>query len=241
MRVLLLGHNGMLGHIVARYLSDKGIQVTTTNYRFSSEEFSQLVLNYNGDYIINCIGSIPQRTKNFEINYKLPEWLDNLALTKIIHPGTDCEMDDDEYGISKKKARDYIVSKGLKTKILKTSIIGPELNSSASLLEWFLNSEGEVGGYTKAMWSGITTLEWAKQCLELMNNWSNYRTETVLEGTCISKYTLLNMIKKIFNKDITIVPNGNVDLNKCLVGDIQTKTIAEQLEELKQYYYDFKS
>ena len=42
---------------------------------------------------------------------------------KIIHPSTDCEMDNDDYGLSKKKAADYIKNKGTKTKMLQTSII----------------------------------------------------------------------------------------------------------------------
>ena len=48
---------------------------------------------------------------------------------KIIHPGTDCEMDDDDYGNSKRIASEWIKSSGQNTKIIKTSILGPELNT----------------------------------------------------------------------------------------------------------------
>lgn len=237
MRVLVLGHRGMLGHMVRKYLLDQGVEVFTTRERYLTPAFADDVTFFRGDYIINCIGAIPQRTKDFAINIDLPRWLDILATTKVIHPGTDCEMDADAYGISKKKARDYIVSEGTRTKILKASIIGPEINSTASLLEWFLNSEGEVGGYTKAMWNGITTLEWAKQCYKLMHDWDNYSTETIIEGTCVSKFDLLSLAKEVFNKDITINPNSNVEIDKCLVGDLKAIHIKEQLEELREYYY----
>lgn len=241
MRVLVLGHKGMLGHMVTKYLSEQGVEVKTTQQRYLTPDFADEVAFFKGDYIINCIGAIPQRTKDFTINTDLPRWLDILASTRVIHPGTDCEMDADAYGVSKKKARDYILTEGTRTKILKASIIGPELNSTANLLEWFLNSEGKVGGYTKAMWNGLTTLEWAKQCYKLMCHWDGYDTETVIEGTCLSKFDLLSLVKEVFGKEIEVEPNPNVEINKCLIGDIKTISIEEQLRELKAYYYDTRS
>ena len=201
MKVLVLGHKGMLGHMVVRYLKSRPIHVETTNQRFPFKK-----LDFKGEYIINCIGAIPQKTNNFNVNYELPIWLDNNMTCKIIHPGTDCEMDNDDYGLSKAKAAKYLIENSKRTKILKTSIIGPELDGNASLLEWFLSQEKEVFGYTKAMWNGNTTLQWAKQCLHLIENWDSYKTLTILEGECISKYNMLNPIKEVFGKTIKIIP-----------------------------------
>ena len=194
MQVLILGHNGMLGHMVKKYFELKNIKVFTINYKFPSEQFKNEIIKFTGDFIINCIGAIPQKTKVFDINFNLPLFLNDNVNCKIIHPGTDCEIDNDDYGMSKKKASDYIKLNSKNTKILKVSIIGPELNSKSSLMEWFLNSEGEVFGYKNAYWNGITTLEWAKQCLSLMENWNDYDIETIIEGTRISKYELLKLI-----------------------------------------------
>ena len=233
MRVLVLGHKGMLGHMVLKYFKSEGIDTTTTQKRFPDWDPRMFA---RADYIVNCIGAIPQRTNDFRINYELPEWLSKLD-RRVIHPGTDCEMDDDEYGKSKKKAADYILQNTTNTKILKTSIIGPELNTKASLLEWFLSQEGEVFGYTKAIWNGNTTLQWAKQCLHLIENWDSYKTLTILEGECISKYNMLNNIKEIFGKTIKVIPKelGN---DKLLKGDIITPNFKQQLIELKKYYYE---
>jgi dTDP-4-dehydrorhamnose reductase len=236
MNILILGHKGMLGHMLLKYLTDQKYTVQTVNHRFPSEEFKTEILNFKGDYIINAVGAIPQKTNLFSINYELPIWLDRYSNTKIIHAGTDCEIDNDEYGISKKIASDYIKKSSINTKIIKTSIIGPELNSKSSLLEWFLNNENEVKGYTKAMWSGITTLEWAKQCLNLINNWDKYKIENIIESTCLSKYDLLNLIKEIFDKKINITPDDSVIINKCLKGNIKVSNIKTQLQELKKYY-----
>lgn len=237
MRILILGDSGMLGHMVKRYLNfntDYEIH-TIKEARFPSPDFKNLILN-DYDYIINCIGSIPQRTKDYTLNYELPIWLEQNINTRIIHPGTDCEADNDEYGISKKRARDFIVDEGTHTKIIKTSIIGPELNGNYSLMDWFLSQEDEVGGYTNIMWNGNTTLEWAKNCLNLINNWNEYPVESILEGTCVSKFDLLHYISEVFEKQITINPNGAVVADKCLKGHIKTPHIKDQLKELKLYY-----
>lgn len=236
MNILILGHKGMLGHMLVKYLTDQNYTIHTVNYRFPSKEFKNEVLKFNGDYIINAIGAIPQKTNLFDINHELPIWLDKHTNNKIIHAGTDCEMDDDEYGMSKRIASDYIKKFSTNTKIIKASIIGPELDSKSSLLEWFLNSETDVKGYTKAMWNGITTLEWSKQCLNLIINWDKYERENIIESTCLSKYDLLNLIKDIFNKDINVVPEDKISADKCLKGNIKSSDIKTQLQELKNYY-----
>lgn len=238
LKVLVLGHNGMLGHMVKKYLEQKDIDIFTIEDKWPSEEFQHKIINFTGNFIINCIGSIPQKTTHFETNYNLPVWLSKNTTTNIIHPGTDCEMDFDEYGISKKRASDYIKENSTNTKILKASIIGPELYSKSSLMEWFLNSENKVNGYKNAFWNGITTLEWAKQCLLLISEWNNYQKETIIEGECLSKYDLLNKIKNIFDKNIEIIPIDNNPINKCLSGNIKVSNIEIQLIELKKFYYN---
>lgn len=230
MKIFILGHKGMLGHMVFNTLSKvKNLNISTTEKRFPEFDKS---LFYNQDFIINCIGAIPQRTNNFNINYKLPIWLIQNTNCKIIHPSTDCEMDDDDYGLSKKKASDFILSKSKNTKMLKSSIIGPEKNSKFGLMEWFLSQEEDVFGYTQAMWNGVTTYEWSKQCWKLINNWDDYDKLTILSSDPVSKYELLNTIKKIYSKDINVIPK-KLGKNKTLMGDIKTKDIKEQLIELK--------
>lgn len=227
----------MLGHMLVKYFTETGHTVTTIDSRYPSKEFEAEVKNFSGDFIVNAIGSIPQKTTNFDTNTSLPIWLDQNSDIRIVHPGTDCEMDNDEYGLSKKAARDYIVLSGKQTKIIKSSIIGPEIRDKKSLLEWFLNTDSEsVHGYTDAMWNGITTYEWAKQCELLMHNWNSYSTETIVAGNCVSKYMLLQSMSQVFNKHIDIIPI-NKGTNKCLLSDIKTHDIDEQLKQLKQYYY----
>ena len=245
MKVLVLGHKGMLGHMVHKYLSTKEeCELVTTDLRWPSEEFKDFVFDFwygqEGDYIINCIGAIHQKTDSFDVNTDLPIWLDdnidyNLSSCRVIHPGTDCEIDDDDYGNSKRKAAEYLLEKGQMTKIIKTSIIGHELNTKVSLLDWFLNSEDEVNGYTKAYWNGNTTLQWAKICYDLMIDWNDYNQLTIPATDCISKYELLNIIKDVYDKDISVNVKSDIEIRKCLESNINVPTIKEQLKDLNQF------
>ena len=128
--------------------------IYTNKNRWPSSKFKNHIKKFDGDYIINCIGAIHQRTNQFNINWELPQWLDENANCKIIHPGTDCEMDDDDYGNSKRIAAEWIKSSSKNTKIIKTSILGPELNTKASLMEWFLSQTGA------SKWLFRMLLEW---------------------------------------------------------------------------------
>ena len=237
MKVLVLGHNGMLGHMVVKYLRSNDIDVITLKDRWPLLQLP--ISQFNGDYIINCIGAIPQRTNIFNINWEVPIWLDINAPCKVIHPGTDCEADDDDYGISKNIAANYINTFSKRTKAIKTSILGPELSSKASLFEWFLSQENAINGYCEHFWNGNTTLEWSKHCLRLMKDWKAYNHVTIIASKkCISKYDLIKMISKIWKKDIVINRDTSINAYKCLNGDIPTNDIETQLIELKEFYYD---
>ena len=139
MRVLVLGYTGMLGNAVWRYLireskpdTELRTSVTeetqiTAGLRWPNEDFKDVLKNYDGDYIINCIGAIPQRTDKFEINYELPIWLDDNVNCRVIHQDTNVWREND-YAKSKSDAARYIANNGKRTKMLKSSIIGLDKN-----------------------------------------------------------------------------------------------------------------
>ena len=239
MKILILGHKGMLGHMVYKYFNENtSCEILTIDSRWPNEDFVRNILSFNGDYIINCIGAIHQKTNDFEVNVDLPIWLDNNCnKCRIIHSGTDFEMDNSEYGVSKKNASDYITTFGKSTKIIKTSIFGPELNGKSSLFEWFMNSENEVYGWSENYWNGITTLQWSMICHNIILSWDDYPLTNIPSTRCISKYDLLNLIKDVFNKKIKIHKNDDVVANRCLRGTMKVKDIRNQIVELKEFYY----
>ncbi len=148
-------------------------------------------------------------------------------------------MDEDDYGISKRKAAEWLLKNAKRTKIIKTSIIGPELNGDASFLNWFLsNKDGTtVNGYSNHMWNGITTLSWAKFSNLLIENWTIYPIRTILSSQCISKYELCVICNTVFDRKILINPfQTEKFINKCLVPDIELDNIEIQLKELRKFY-----
>ena len=133
-----------------------------------------------------------------------------------------------------------MLEKGRDTKIIKTSIVGTEVNTKASLLEWFLDvKEKNINGYSEYYWNGNTTLQWAKICYRLLSDWNGFEKLNIPMTECISKYELLKIMKNVFEKDIIINKNSDIKVNKCLVGNIEVPKIEEQLIELKEFNNDY--
>ena len=241
--ILVLGHKGMLGNTVISYFQKfKNFNVMSiSNSRFPEEDFINSVMNANADFIINCIGAIPQKSpESYNINYDLPKWLaENCKSSKIIHPGTDCEIDNSDYGLSKKKATELLLKEKsiTNTKVIKTSVIGPELLTQDSLFSWFLSRKDNsiIYGYTQHFWSGITSLHWSKIAHRMIEDWENFDNLIIPDSDCISKYDLLVLLRRIFNKNIVIKKCNKISANKCLEGNYKIPDIEEQIKQLKMF------
>tara|TARA_X000000368_G_scaffold119726_1_gene93704 strand:+ start:151 stop:879 length:729 start_codon:yes stop_codon:yes gene_type:complete len=238
-QTLILGHKGMLGNAVLKYFQTQypeEIKSEIIEKRWPSEEFKKKLFDFKGDFLINCIAIVPNRGGDFNVNYDLPVWLDKNVECKIIYPNTDFEGLNNEYGKSKERISKYLSKKSKKTKMLKTSIIGHSHNHRNGLLDWFLGSQGQVYGYTKVFWNGVTTLQWSKECFELMKYWENYQADTIISSEKISKFDLLKKIKKVYGKKIEILPKSSLERDECLEGLIQAPDIESQLNSLRKFY-----
>lgn len=258
MKLLLLGHNGLLGNAAMTFFGYLNFDIITISERWPSENFKNKIRNIEADFIINCIGAIPQKPTSRNtfrlINTDLPVWLDKNSNAKIIHPTTDCEFRGnsdisyryyttdhrdaaDEYGISKAEASIFLEKDSIRTKIIRTSIIGIEIGSAYSLLSWFLSQNAPLNGYLGHYWNGVTTLEWCKQALGLMLEW-NKRPLISQIGTSemYSKYELLLLFRRVFRKDIAINKKETEIINKTLFPDLIAKSLESQLIELRQFY-----
>jgi len=261
-RILVLGHTGMLGNTVVRYFSALPGQyrVDTINDRWDTDAFKHKVKNAGANFIINCIGAIPQKHAKEpslyqKLNIDLPIFLESIGIP-VIHPSTDCEFSgqlpigeryrkedlrdaEDAYGKSKAMISEMIERKFMNTKIMRVSIIGHETSgTSVSLLEWVLASSGSVKGYTDHYWNGMTTLEWSKQCARLIDHWGSmpvlnqYGTKQVE-----NKYELVQLIAEVYRHDLIVEPyDTKQNVNKCLESDIEIPSIRTQLEELRRFY-----
>ncbi len=194
------------------------------------------IASINPQYIVNCIGIlISGSNKDPEnaifLNAYMPHRLARLADeidAKLIHISTDCVFSGDKkksyIETDEKDGRGvYARSKGLgeivsnKHLILRTSVIGPELKTDGEeLFHWFMSQQSGISGFTKSIWSGVTTIELAKAV-----KWSIDNDVTglyhVTNNTSISKHDLLKLFKKYTKKDINIKPVGGNNIDKSFI------------------------
>ncbi len=187
------------------------------------------------DYVINCAGLlIEECEKNIEdailINSLFPIQLSRLGKKlnfKLIQISTDCVFSGQDGNYSEDSVQDgcsaYARTKTLgeinndRDLTIRTSIIGPELKSDGvSLLNWFLNQKGEIFGFDKTYWSGVTSLELAK-AIEPFINQGITGIYNFTSKKKISKYDLLLLFQKIWKKtDVKIKANSNYVSDKSL-------------------------
>lgn len=187
------------------------------------------------DVVINCIGLIKQHEISkqhvdaIKINALLPHQLADLCNkynSKLIQFSTDCVFDGkkglyresdipnstDLYGKSKCLGE---VNYG-KHLTLRTSIIGHELNSSVSLVDWFLSQSTEVNGYSKAIFSGLPTCYIAKLLAEKIIGNDSLKGIYHLSAEPIDKYTLISLISEIYGKSIKINKSETLIIDRSL-------------------------
>jgi dTDP-4-dehydrorhamnose reductase len=204
--------------------------------------------------VINAVGVVKQVCNDLAIaaalNSLFPHHVARLCdehHAKLIHVSTDCvfsgkkgyytEEDnpdaDDIYGKTKLMGE---VTYGNHLTI-RTSIIGKELFTHHGLVEWFLSQTGEVKGYTRAIFSGLSTEELSQTLIKLIGK----DTHGLLNvGTDkIDKDALLQIVKHEFGRDdITINPydkfvcDRSLDITKMRKLGITTKGYREMVAEM---------
>lgn len=258
--VFVLGHRGMLGHVVVEFLKSKGCSVITSPQRYLGIPFDPLlttVRNSGCPWVINAIGAVKQRAVDqaslFLVNTVLPVHLvqELGAKQRLIHASTDCvfsgerghyAVDDpkdanDLYGLS--KALGEQISLDPRVAVFRVSIIGPEADVGHGLLGWFLRQEGEVSGYTNHVWNGITTLEWARAAWELMQGRGPKSSGTIQLGVAedISKHDLLCMCAEVWDRHGVVVKPCAMQpsIDRSLQPDWVRPSLKQQLIELRAW------
>jgi dTDP-4-dehydrorhamnose reductase len=219
---------------------------------------SEIIAAEQPDYIINCIGILNKDAeenidKAILLNSYLPHFLAktiNKSGGKLIQISTDCVFNGKSGNYNEESIKDgigyYAQTKALgevvdnKNITLRTSIIGPELNNEGiGLFNWFMRQQGNIKGFSKAIWTGITTLALAKAVEKSIENDLTGLLH-VVNGDKISKYELLQQIAKTFKKkDLIIREDDNYSIDKSLCSskkfDFDVPSYAIMISELKDY------
>ena len=228
----------------------------------------EAIVKIKPDFIINCIGVLIKGSHNIEraiyLNAYLPNQLKKIAEninSKLIQISTDCvfsgskgqyietDLRDGQGVYSKTKILGEIIDDTHLT--LRTSIIGPELKKDGEgLFHWFMNQTGDISGYKRVFWSGVTTIELARVIKwSIINNMSGLHHIT--NNRSINKSDLLQLFKKYTIKNININPVDGKSVNKSLIDtrkkikyhipsyDIMVKEMIENVKSnISMYLYN---
>lgn len=190
------------------------------------------------DVVINCIGLIKQLADSKDplaalpINAMLPHRIARLCAlsgARLIHVSTDCvfsgrkggylESDisdaDDLYGKSKYIGELHDLSHAI---TLRTSIIGHELGTSYALVDWFLSRQGCVRGFTKAVFSGLPTVELARVMKDFVVPHSGLNGLYHIAAEPITKFDLLSLVAAEYGKQIDILSDDELVIDRSLDG-----------------------
>ena len=188
------------------------------------------------DVVINCVGATKHVDSGndasvaYIVNAVLPHSLAALcsnASARLIQISTDCvysgsrgrysETDvpdaNDVYGLSKAAGEVHYSH----TVTLRTSIIGHEIETSRSLVEWFMRQR-ECRGFTRAIFSGFPTVALARIIRDIVIPNASLHGLYHVAAPAISKYDLIVLIAKQYDLSINIEADSSFVLDRSLDG-----------------------
>ena len=189
--------------------------------------------------VINCVGLIKQRDEasdealTLRVNAEFPHRLAKRcgeAGARLIHFSTDCifagtkgnytESDPsdaaDLYGQSKHQGE----VADAHSVTLRTSVIGHELGTNLALLDWFLSQRGQaISGFTKAIYSGFTTLEMSRIVDRILTQHPALSGVWHVASESISKFALLQLCREKLGWEGVIEPNDEFVCDRSLNAD----------------------
>ena len=260
MRLMILGSDGMVGHVVSLYMTEQGHEVTDIGEQdpllSDYPALEKAIRTGRYDAVVNCTAIINQdaerdKVEAVRVNSLLPHFLEAATAgtdTVVVHRSTDCVFSGDRGQYTLEDWPDatsfYARSKFLgeldneKDITIRTSLIGPEKDEKGSgLFNWFYNQKGEVRGFANAVWTGLTTLEFARGTEWLLNN-KKHGIFQLVPDRAIGKYDLLLLFEKYYPGDRRIVRIENRRVDKSLVpvcGGLEIPDYETQIAEMRRW------
>ena len=231
---------------------------------FDIENLKTIVTTGRYDVVINCIGLLNQFAesapeKAIYINSYLPHlivsWLKDTS-TRFIQMSTNCVFagntgpyDEESFPDGKSY---YDRTKALgevnddKNLTFRNSIIGPDINENGiGLFHWFMQQNGSINGFTKAIWTGVTTLTLAK-AMECAIRTDLSGLYNLVNNDSINKYDLLCLFNQYFrNNELTIKQSDKLVLDKTLLCkrtdfDFVVPSYEQMIIEMKEWVNNHK-
>lgn len=203
---------------------------------FDEPGITHLLANNDIGFVINAIGLIKQIGSAFAdedfvlVNAMLPHFMARLAGdagARFLEVSTDCvfsgrkglytESDTpdatDMYGRSKLLGE---VTERNNSITIRTSIIGHESGRAASLIDWFLSTEGTVNGFSKAVFSGFPAIVLADIIADHFIPKPELSGLYHVSADPIDKFSLLCMVRDLYRHDVEVEPSDTLIINRTL-------------------------
>jgi len=187
------------------------------------------------DVVVNCIGIVKQLRAasdpipSIQVNALFPHQLARIAAAadaRLIQVSTDCVFSGRRGGYSEDDEPDPVDLYG-KTKLLgevsngdaftvRTSIIGRELGGTHGLLEWFLSQATSVHGFSRAIFSGLTTQALAATLAVVAEEHRDLVGIWHVASEPINKYDLLHELARVYGHDVELERDESVVIDRSL-------------------------
>jgi dTDP-4-dehydrorhamnose reductase len=257
-----------LFNISKSQLNDETIMLDLRNF----DDLQSTIQMIKPDVVVNAAGILIEESElkpidSIQLNAILPLRLSDLSNAfgfKLIQISTDCVFSgkNGPYSVSDVKDASSIYGRAkalgevydVSNLTIRTSVIGPDLGADGKeLFNWFMNQSGEINGFCKSMWSGVTTLELAK-CVEYCILNGIIGLNHLTSGTSISKHDLLKLMNQQCGKELEINRVDGPINNKVLLAEnyffytspqsyseLLTNMIADICESKIYSHYEFNS
>jgi len=221
------------------FSNDELKRLTVFNIDSSEKKLKDLIGQIKPDNVINCIGLIDRKRKGKELNPYHASYIKVNSLfphllaencskknIKLIHFSTDCVFKGDKGLYKEHDTPDAIDLYGKSKQIgevdygnhltLRTSLIGHELQTNLSLVDWFLNQKNKINGYENAIFSGIPVTHISDILYDHVLGKDELKGLFHLGVEPINKYKLLKLISQVYSKNIEIKKFKDFHTNKSL-------------------------
>lgn len=227
------------------------------------------------NWVINCIGVIKpfindsnaeQVERAIHVNSIFPHIIarSTKGIARVLQIATDCVYSGSKGRYLETDPHDALDVYG-KTKSLgevtadhvhhlRCSIVGPEMQSPKSLMEWLLGQPdgASVNGFVNHQWNGVTTLHFAKLCRAIIaNDLELPQMQHIVPDSAVTKYDLLKEFALRYGRDDLIInateapaiidrtlETNNPEKNQQLwnaAGYSQAPTVPQMIEELSKF------
>ena len=231
MRFLVLGCNGMAGHMISLYLKEQGYEIEGFARRESkfvntilgdvrdTDLLKRVILKGNYNSVVNCIGLLNKFAENDHeaavyLNAYVPQFLAKITSdndTQIIHISTDCVFSGSRGGYLETDFPDgelfYDRSKALgelnnkKDVTFRMSLVGPDMNENGIGL---INWFMQSDGRVKGYKNAMWTGQTTLQLAKTIENAAIQRVHglyNMVPEDKINKFDMLCLFNKYLRKD----------------------------------------